>query len=55
VFEIYLVERYANARFPTGRVYGDTPDAQLRFITCGGAVDPGPASTGTTSWRTGGW
>ncbi|MHA6619679.1 class F sortase [Pseudonocardia sp. DLS-67] len=41
VFEIYLVERYAKARFPTERVYGDTTDAELRLITCGGAFDGG--------------
>ncbi|GAA5126101.1 class F sortase [Pseudonocardia adelaidensis] len=39
VFAVYLVERYAKARFPTERVYGDTADAELRLITCGGAFD----------------
>jgi sortase family protein len=39
VFEIYLVERYAKAQFPTERVYGDTTDAELRLITCGGSFD----------------
>jgi sortase (surface protein transpeptidase) len=39
VFEVYLVERYAKARFPTERVYGDTTDAELRLITCGGSFD----------------
>jgi hypothetical protein len=41
VFETYLVERYAKARFPTERVYGNTPDPELRLITCGGAFDSG--------------
>ena len=26
--------------FPTEKVYGPTPDAELRLITCGGAFDP---------------
>ena len=25
--------------FPTQQVYGNTPDAQLRLITCGGTLD----------------
>jgi hypothetical protein len=41
IFDTYLVERYAKARFPTERVYGDTADAELRLITCGGAFDSG--------------
>ena len=28
------------ADFPTGGVYGATPDAELRLITCGGTFDP---------------
>lgn len=39
VFAVYLVERYAKEQFPTERVYGDTADAELRLITCGGAFD----------------
>jgi hypothetical protein len=38
-FRVTGVERYAKARFPTQRVYGPTPDAQLRLITCGGAFN----------------
>jgi hypothetical protein len=39
VFTVYRVERYPKAAFPTDEVYGDTPDAELRLITCGGAFD----------------
>ena len=39
VFTVYRVDRYAKAAFPTDRVYGDTPDPELRLITCGGAFD----------------
>jgi LPXTG-site transpeptidase (sortase) family protein len=31
---------YPKAHFPTALVYGPTPDAQLRLITCGGQFDP---------------
>lgn len=39
VFETYQVERYAKARFPTKKVYGDTQGAEIRLITCGGVFD----------------
>jgi hypothetical protein len=39
VFTVYRVDRYPKAAFPTDQVYGDTPDAELRLITCGGAFD----------------
>ncbi len=39
VFTVYRVDRYAKSAFPTDRVYGDTPDPELRLITCGGAFD----------------
>jgi sortase family protein len=39
VFTVYRVDRYAKAAFPTDQVYGDTPDPELRLITCGGAFD----------------
>ena len=32
-------DRYPKNRFPTAQVYGPTPDAQLRLITCGGLFD----------------
>ncbi|MDF9813392.1 class F sortase [Streptomyces sp. SPB162] len=37
VFTVYGNEVYAKRDFPTDRVYGATPDAELRVITCGGA------------------
>lgn len=39
VFTVTRVEQTAKAEFPTGAVYGDTTDAQLRLITCGGELD----------------
>ncbi|MFF2727863.1 class F sortase [Streptomyces sp. NPDC058008] len=36
VFEVYGVEVFAKDDFPGARVYGDTGDAELRVITCGG-------------------
>ncbi|MCK7627413.1 class F sortase [Streptomyces sp. RS10V-4] len=38
-FKIDSVETFSKANFPNDRVYADTPDAQLRLITCGGAYD----------------
>jgi len=40
-FQVVGTERYAKASFPTARVYGPTPDAQLRLITCGGVFERG--------------
>jgi hypothetical protein len=39
-FTVTRVVRYAKAAFPAAEVYGATPDAELRLITCGGAFDP---------------
>jgi sortase (surface protein transpeptidase) len=39
-FLVTSVRTYLKARFPTEAVYGPTPDAELRLITCGGAFDP---------------
>lgn len=39
VFRVTEVDAYAKDRFPTAAVYGPTPDAQLRLITCGGTFD----------------
>jgi LPXTG-site transpeptidase (sortase) family protein len=39
VFRVTEVDRYAKDQFPTAAVYGPTPDAQLRLITCGGTFD----------------
>ncbi|THA71131.1 class F sortase [Streptomyces sp. A0958] len=36
VFEVYGVEVFAKDDFPGARVYGDTGQAELRVITCGG-------------------
>ncbi|WTW98625.1 class F sortase [Streptomycetaceae bacterium NBC_01309] len=38
-FEVDSVESFAKNAFPDARVYGQTPDAQLRVITCGGVYD----------------
>jgi LPXTG-site transpeptidase (sortase) family protein len=38
-FQVVSTERYAKDQFPTARVYGPTPDRQLRLITCGGSFD----------------
>ena len=52
-FTVTRVARYPKDAFPTAEVYGPTPDAQLRLITCGGRVRPDrPAATSTTSWST---
>jgi sortase (surface protein transpeptidase) len=40
VFQVTLVRSYLKTSFPTSAVYGPTPDAQLRLITCGGTFDP---------------
>ncbi|GAA2740458.1 class F sortase [Kitasatospora cinereorecta] len=39
VFLVDSVETFAKNAFPDDRVYADTPDAQLRLITCGGVYD----------------
>jgi sortase (surface protein transpeptidase) len=39
VFAITSVHSYPKTGFPTSAVYGPTPDAQLRLITCGGTFD----------------
>ncbi|MGW3039944.1 class F sortase [Kitasatospora sp. NPDC001159] len=39
VFTVDSVETFAKNAFPDQKVYGKTPDAQLRLITCGGAYD----------------
>ncbi len=40
VFRVDSVRWYLKTRFPTSAVYGPTPDAELRLISCGGAFDP---------------
>lgn len=39
VFAAQQIERIGKNAFPTDAVYGDTPDSQLRLITCGGKFD----------------
>jgi sortase (surface protein transpeptidase) len=38
-FTVARVERHPKDAFPTDEVYGPTPDAELRLITCGGEFD----------------
>jgi hypothetical protein len=40
LFRVSAVRSYAKDHFPTLAVYGPTPDAELRLITCGGMFDP---------------
>lgn len=40
VFEVERVVEYPKAQFPTRAVYGNTDNAALRLITCGGIFDP---------------
>ena len=44
VFRVYAEHTYAKSRFPTERVYGPTPDAELHLITCGGVFDTATGS-----------
>ena len=39
VFSVYAVQQYPKDHFPTGKVYGPAPDAELHLITCGGTFD----------------
>ena len=39
IFRVTAVHRYLKNHFPTQTVYGATPDAELRLITCGGTFD----------------
>ncbi|MFJ3620778.1 class F sortase [Streptomyces iakyrus] len=38
-FVVYATASFEKDAFPSARVYGDTPDAQVRLITCAGAYD----------------
>ncbi|SEG79471.1 Sortase family protein [Actinacidiphila yanglinensis] len=38
-FKVDEVNTFSKGNFPDQRVYGDTPDAELRIITCGGTFD----------------
>jgi Sortase domain len=39
VFTVDRLRTYSKAAFPSTLVYGPTPDAELRIITCGGGFD----------------
>jgi hypothetical protein len=39
MFATQRIERYDKKAFPADAVYADTPDSQLRLITCGGDFD----------------
>jgi hypothetical protein len=43
IFRVTGVREYAKDEFPAATIYGPTPNAALRLITCGGAFD---AATG---------
>ncbi len=43
-FRIDKVAEYPKSRFPTQAVYGNTADAAIRLITCGGQFDPSAGS-----------
>ena len=38
-FRVARVETYEKQAFPTAAVFGPTPDAELRLVTCGGDFD----------------
>jgi hypothetical protein len=40
LFRVTRVQEYPKDQFPTQEVYGPTPDAELRLITCDGTFDP---------------
>lgn len=44
VFRVTAVRSYVKDHFPTQAVYGPTPDAELRLLTCGGTFDPASRS-----------
>ncbi len=46
VFTVYGIEVYAKNEFPTSRVYGPVPGAELRVITCGGGFVKGQGYQG---------
>ncbi|SEN43233.1 class F sortase [Nonomuraea pusilla] len=43
-FTVSGIEQVSKSSFPTNRVYGNTDDAQLRLITCGGVFNKGAHS-----------
>jgi sortase (surface protein transpeptidase) len=43
-FRVRRTEQIAKNSFPTEAVYGETTEAELRLITCGGSYDPSARS-----------
>jgi hypothetical protein len=43
-FRVVANEQYPKDRFPAAAVYGPTPGAELRLITCGGTFEPAKGS-----------
>jgi sortase (surface protein transpeptidase) len=39
LFRVQRVETYPKNTFPTAEIFGTTPDAELRLVTCGGPFD----------------
>ena len=39
-FRVTHIEELSKGSFPTDAVHGDTTDAELRLVTCGGTFDP---------------
>ncbi|MCU7820509.1 class F sortase [Kitasatospora sp. DSM 101779] len=37
-YRVRAIRQFPKSAFPTDLVYGDTPDAQLRLVTCGGTI-----------------
>ena len=44
VFRVYAERMYPKSGFPTERVYGPVPDAELHLISCGGVFDQATGS-----------
>jgi LPXTG-site transpeptidase (sortase) family protein len=44
IFTVSHIDTVPKNAFPSDQVYGDTPDSQLRLITCGGVFDPAAKS-----------
>ena len=41
IFKVSAVAMYSEQNFPSGQVYGFSPQPTLRLVTCGGAYDDG--------------
>lgn len=49
-FSVYAVEKVPKDQFPTDRVYGRTPEPELRLITCGGEFEGGHYVDNWVAW-----